>query len=382
MKVKTNSHDHESWFFIFASKLVTIIFEITKSTTSKDWSVVYTGEAFVDDTGLGVNDENQTSPSDSNHHLTITENFSTGGALNLQKCFWFLVSWQWSNGSAKLHTTTSTRGELLLTSGNNTQPKQIQWIKPTPPFRTLGVYLSPSGTSTEDLGKLISIATDYTSTITWSKLSCQESLTSFIQYLLPKLQYQPPLLSLSKKECGKLMTTILKALLPKLHVNRNTARSIIYGPEALGGLALPDIYSLQGEDKLQLFLGHLKLGDCTGQLIHIVLTYVQLLTGNGKLILNLPYEQFLWVEHGWVKSIWEFVSEINLKFMYPSQWLPSLPWEGAIYLMEFFQDEGAANKELETLNRCHKFLQVISLSDVTTMDGCINLPAAQAGEAV
>jgi hypothetical protein len=61
-------------FLFFASKLVTIIFEITKSTTSKDRSVVYTGEAFVDDTGLGVNDESQTSPSDSNHHLTITEN--------------------------------------------------------------------------------------------------------------------------------------------------------------------------------------------------------------------------------------------------------------------------------------------------------------------
>ncbi len=52
------------------------------------------------------------------------------------------------------------------------------------------------------------------------------------------------------------MSQILQVLLPKLHLNQNTARSIIFGPEMNGGLALPYLYVTQGTDKLRLFLCH------------------------------------------------------------------------------------------------------------------------------
>jgi hypothetical protein len=79
-----------------------------------------TGVSFVDDTGLGV-----TSNFTWIHSNTAEENyreeiqqviqklknlaqhwerllFSTGGALNLQKSFWYLVAWKWSSGRPKL----------------------------------------------------------------------------------------------------------------------------------------------------------------------------------------------------------------------------------------------------------------------------------------
>jgi hypothetical protein len=82
------------------------------------------------------------------------------------------------------------------------------------------------------------------------------------------------------------MTIVLAALLPKLHVNRNTSRSIVFGPERYGGLALPNLHTITSSYKLKLFLGHLRLNDRTGQLIHIDLTYIQLLSGIGTLFLN------------------------------------------------------------------------------------------------
>jgi hypothetical protein len=42
-----------------------------------------------------------------------------GGALNLQKCFWFIMSWLWVKGKEKLHTTLTLPGELKMTSGDN-----------------------------------------------------------------------------------------------------------------------------------------------------------------------------------------------------------------------------------------------------------------------
>jgi hypothetical protein len=136
---------------------------------------------------------------------------------------------------------------------------------------------------------IMGIALDYATAITGFNLNRQAALTSYVQYLLPKICYQPPLLSFNKNQCDKLMTPILQSLLPKLHINRNTARSIVYAHIELGGLSLPILYTVQGLDKVQLFLGHIRLGDRTGKLLHINLTYVQLLSGSSQFFIYQPY---------------------------------------------------------------------------------------------
>jgi hypothetical protein len=74
------------------------------------------GEAFIDDIGLGTNE--------GDNHLCLINNlqilaqqwekllYSTGGALNLSKCFWFLLSWQWIDGRPILHSSTTAPGIL------------------------------------------------------------------------------------------------------------------------------------------------------------------------------------------------------------------------------------------------------------------------------
>jgi hypothetical protein len=76
------------------------------------------GEAFVDDTGLGTNSTGLDNllPSSNvqtgfttliNNLQTLAQEwekllFSTGGALNLTKCFWFLLAWDCDHGKAKI----------------------------------------------------------------------------------------------------------------------------------------------------------------------------------------------------------------------------------------------------------------------------------------
>ncbi|MFN9983654.1 MAG: hypothetical protein ACK53Y_27260, partial [bacterium] len=118
--------------------------------------------------------------------------------------------------------------------------------------------------------------------------------------------------------------------------NRNTARSIIHGPAALGGLSLPHIHTLQGIDKLYLFLGHLRIRKRTAQLLPSDLSYLQLLTGSGSLCLNLSIADYQWVEKGWLTSLWDYVNTVHLQFMDPALWLAPLPRAGDAYLMEQF----------------------------------------------
>jgi hypothetical protein len=165
------------------------------------------------------------------------------------------------------------------------------------------------------------------------------------------------------------MSQIFRAILPKMHVNHNTSRAIVHGPEELGGLNLPNMYVIQGVDKLKLFLGHLRIQDRTGQLLHIALGYLQLLSGTGSFTLNLDYEQFRWVETGWLTSLWEFTSKSMLTFDYPLQWLPSLPWSNDIFIMDHFCNQDCKDNIMGLLSRCRLYLQVITLSDITSADG-------------
>jgi hypothetical protein len=103
---------------------------------------------------------------------------------------------------------------------------------------------------------------------------------------MPKLCFQPPALSLSQKECDQSTSIALKALLPKLHINRNTARSTILGPQELGGLQLADLYPTKGIDKLHLYLGHTHLHDKSGKLLKIYQTYIQLVIGIRQNFMN------------------------------------------------------------------------------------------------
>jgi hypothetical protein len=216
---------------------------------------------------------------------------------------------------------------------------------------------------------MASFILDYCTTIKGSHLSRQDALMSYIQYLLPKLRFQPPVLSLTKQQCDKLISPIYMALLPKLHVNHNTSRTIIFGTERLGGLSLPHIYVVTNIDKLQLFLGHLRVKDRTGNLIHIDLSYIQLLSGSGTFVMNQDPSKYNWIEPGWLHSLWVFTSQISLTFYYPDQWLPSQARKNDKFLMELFMKLQSNNKDMETLNRCRLFLQVITLSDITNAEG-------------
>ncbi len=99
-----------------------------------------TGVAFVDDSSLGVTSTYISDPflTDKENNLANIDHtiqklmqlaqhwerllFTTGGAINLQKSHWYLVSWTWTNGKFRLATQQPAQAELELTSGYSSTP--------------------------------------------------------------------------------------------------------------------------------------------------------------------------------------------------------------------------------------------------------------------
>jgi len=136
-------------FILIFMSLGNQVSRITIRPVHNPTTICFVGEAFVDNTGLGTNE------GDSHSQLvTNLQNlaqrwekllYSTGGALNLSKCFWFLLSWRWLNGRPVIHTSTTAPGTLQMTSEGHQELHIIPRIEATDSFRMLGVHISPSG---------------------------------------------------------------------------------------------------------------------------------------------------------------------------------------------------------------------------------------------
>jgi len=163
-------------FLLIFSALTPTVPEIIIQPVNELLPITFVGEAFVDDAGLGTNNT-QGEPSASAEQKLVTNLqsvsqewerllYSTGRALNLQKCFWFLLSWKWEQGKAKLHTASTLPVQLTMTSGANQHPSEIKRIEPTDTFHTLGVYVTPNGSSAGAFTVLKDIALTYATVIT------------------------------------------------------------------------------------------------------------------------------------------------------------------------------------------------------------------------
>jgi hypothetical protein len=146
--------------------------------------------------------------------------FTTGGALNLRKRFWHSIHWIWRNGKAQLVTSSQAPGIIKLTSGDNQNLEELPRIEATKAFRTLGVYLTPSGSQKVQMEILRGYAQKYHDALQFSTLTSSEAFLSYTQ--CPKLMYPLSCTSLTPAQCWTIQATVLAALLPKLHLNRHS----------------------------------------------------------------------------------------------------------------------------------------------------------------
>ena len=371
----------------------------TFTSSNQGWVVNTIGTAFVDDASLSVTSSFQRNSIDTIGTNDSADNaetiqalaalaqhwerllFSTGGAINMQKSFWYLLSWTWPNGVPTLSTQRKAPGKMELTSGTSRQPEVVPRIEATDSFRTLGIYVSPSGTQTKQFTILRAIADEYYIKITPSKLTTEEAYYSYQTYLRPRLIYPLPCTSLTQQQCRKIQAPALAALLPKLHLNRHTSHHIIFGEHRYGGLALPDLYTDQGVGQLRLLIGHLVQGDEVGRLLLIAISHQQLTLGIGSPFFRLSYSAHApWIAHNWLTSIWKHTSQLHITVEVENHWIPILPRTGDAFLMELFQRFNFNKKQLGILNRCRLYLQVLTLSDITSAAGNTILPTISQGK--
>jgi hypothetical protein len=111
-------------------------------------------DSFVDDTSNRCNDAHLEEPMPYAELIAMAQAsaqiweqilFSSDGALELKKCFWYLIYWQWVNGNPQMTTVIDCPGIIALTCGTVPNYTVIPRFEVWEARRTLGVRLAPDG---------------------------------------------------------------------------------------------------------------------------------------------------------------------------------------------------------------------------------------------
>jgi hypothetical protein len=117
-------------------------------------------------------------------------------------------------------------------------------------------------------------------------------------------------------------------------------------------------------------VGHIKLGDEVGQLILSLITHTQLQVGSTTPFFQLQYSTYAkWIDSTWITDCWKFSQRARISVDIESQWVPLLSREGDIALMDLALTFNLDSYQLQCVNTCRLYLQVLLVSDITTARG-------------
>lgn len=291
------------------------------------------------------------------------------------------MHWLWKQGIPRLATVRQAPATIALTTGNTTLPEIVPRLEPTQGFRTLGVFLTPSGQYKRQASVLCIQAEKFKQQILPSHLTPAEAYCCLMMYIRPKLNYPTPCVSLTEAQCHHIQSLILEAILPKLHLNRHTPRAVLFAGPRYGGLNIPENYTDLGYGHLQYLVAHIKLGDEVSQLILSLITHTQLQVGSTTPFFQLQYSTYAkWIDSTWITDCWKFSQRARITVDIESQWVPLLSREGDIALMDLALTFNLDSYQLQRINTCRLYLQVLLVSNITTARGDKLLPSVLYGE--
>ena len=235
---------------------------------------------FVDDTSTCVNDAMHDDPLHWMKMLTLMQSvaqiwecllYSSGGALELPKCFWYLMYWEWVNGRPHLVPNIAMPGVIALMQGHIPNYTVIDWLEVWEARHTLGVRVAPDGNFHKEAEFLQNKANNYATHLIASNLTEMDMFIFHWRTYILSMTNSLPALTLDPLQLNKIQSRSIPAILNKLGVNKHFPHSVAFGSKYLCRLALLDLNVEQGIQQIHDFMNHTFAQDTVGTMMMIEL---------------------------------------------------------------------------------------------------------------
>ena len=165
------------------------------------------------------------------------------------------------------------------------------------------------------------------------------------------------------------MAPIIKNVLAKLQIVGTIKRDVIYGPIHLQGMGFKHLYSQIGAMHISLLIQFHDTDTDLGRMLQNTLECMTMELGTQCSPFTLNYKKFeQCVTASWIKHLWRFCFENNIILKCTKKYFPHRR-ANEKNMMNSFIANGYHGAQLSAINRCRLYLQVHSLSNITTGDG-------------
>ncbi len=305
---------------------------------------------------------------------------ATGGALNPEKSFWWLLDFVWDplKGKWRFATEKDAPGELTLVGPTGVR-ETLTRVDPGTARETLGVFMAPDGNQEAQLSALTSSGKKWATHVQQGFLLQRDVLPMLKTTILKTFEYPMALTTFSARTWAKIMQPIIRTCLPKAGVCRNFPRAAVYGSPRYLGLGIPHPFAMQVTTHLETLLRHGTNQTPTGVLLSSALESHQLELGLPWGLFQVDYDQahFL-TSDTWLKELWKEMWALDVHLSYRGSDV-QLRATDDDFLMNLFMDEGYGHEDLLWLNRCREYLRATSVADIVTADGLRITPSAWSG---
>ena len=305
--------------------------------------------------------------------------FLTGGQLNLSKCFWYYISWKWTDGLPSLSTIADTPGTISIRPGNSPTFQIIQRVETTAALKTLGLPTSPSGTTPAQFQHVAEKMQTLIQNLQKIHLTRTEADIVIPVYIHPKISYCLSSTFFTKTECDRLDRIFLPYLKSLTGFNRHTKRELFHASRRYGGAGIPTSWDLQGSQHLHLLIGHLQLRDLVGKYLLLNMDYLYMYLGFRAPVLTYPTTAFpstiskhQYLPPSWLSTTWQYLTELQATVISATMSLPPQRLHDLPIMEQAVKHFSGIN--LLRINSVRLFLQVFYLSDITTSDGKLISP--------
>ena len=328
-------------------------------------------DAFVDDTSLGFTSTDDTSYEDIVTRLQEVAQtwehllFLSGGKLNLSKCSWFVLRWEWKSGRPILRKLQQHDPKLSLSQGASSDKHAIKQTDLTHSSRMLGVLLNPMGDFSAHIDTLKKKADEYARRIMSPRLTATDIAIFHQSIYIPSMRYSLAAIAADEEALAPVQSKIIQTILQKLHISSTIPTSLRHGPIELGGLGLYDLRTEAGVEALKFLRNSLYSDSEAGNLIRLNIQYSQREAGVGYHILDKPDRPIQYLTPSWILSLLQFLSNHNMTLTISDLHLDPLQGPQDEYIMTSEHLARYTPVQQRDLNLVRMWLQVSTLSQMS-----------------
>ena len=236
---------------------------------------------------------------------------TSGGKLELPKCFWFLMIWIWVGGLPRLATIKQKPGnlELIQTESKNNKKIKIKRMEVTEANRVLGVRMSVDGNWKTEVRHWMGQSRAFASKIRQAKFPRICGIRVFPFMWVAKVRYSASIVGYTREQCNKIQSPVVRECLAASGLNSNFPRGVVFTSVRYGGLGWEHMRTTQTYEFINLFLKHIKMNDEMSKLIRISLEKAQQQAGVSSPILERSTVIKPYVDNNWIYCLHKLLME-------------------------------------------------------------------------